>query len=81
MKGSMNEQPWKVAQLNLEKMKMQIGDAMTGPMSDLINKFSDLTDKIMAIPEAPGLIGMAALGIGALGAISMLIGVMSPLGG
>ena len=54
---SMDEQPWKQAQLNIEDLKKSIGNSISGPMMTVTQKLADFIKMITKIPGGSALIG------------------------
>ena len=81
MDKALREHSWVVAANRVEMLKEKIGDALAPTLEVVSNKVAEFTKYLSERPDIAWLIGMGAVIVTAVGAISLLIGVLTPLYG
>jgi len=79
MKVEMEKRPWEQLEVNVSKLKYAIGDSIAGPLVSLTNVIAVIVEKLSKIPGLPALIGLIGASLALASALSLVIGVLTPL--
>ena len=79
MKAQIDLRPWDVLDSRLGQLKSSIGDSIAKPMTFVTVVVSNLVETITNIPGGSALIGFAGMALALASALSVTIGVMTPL--
>jgi hypothetical protein len=77
----LDKRPWDLAETRMKALKKAIGDSLGGPMAVLTSGFASFLELVTKIPFGPAIIGWSAAGLALASALSLVIGVMTPLWG
>ncbi len=79
MKTEMDLRPWEQLEVNISKLKYAIGDSIAGPMVALTGIIAKVVELLAKVPGLPALIGLLGATLALASALSLMIGVLTPL--
>jgi hypothetical protein len=81
IKAELDKRPWIEAQNNVDKLQKSIGTSLAPVLTRVSEIVANIAGGLAENPDASWLIGMGAVAVTAVGALSMLVGVFGPLVG
>jgi len=79
MKAELDKRPWEQLQVNIKKLQYAIGDSIAAPMATVTGIVARFAEILLKIPYAPALIGLLGMFLAMASAVSLTIGVLTPL--